>query len=96
MRKDLEHRLSRLERRKTAEVFKMIFVRGNTPEEHAAEKDRLTQAGLAKENDWFIFEPRGADQSSSKIVKLSDAAVRRLLREIQGSGKKIPEEAGKY
>jgi hypothetical protein len=72
----------------------MIYVRGNSPEEHAAEQDRLRQAGLASDNDWFIFEPRGAGEISSKIVEISHAALRQILREIDDGkhGKIIRDE----
>jgi isocitrate/isopropylmalate dehydrogenase len=88
-------RLSRLEC-KTVDNVKMVIVRGNTPEEHAAEKDRLIQAGLSSKNDWLIFEPRATGQSSSKIIEMSASAFRRMLQAAEGTGKKILEEPRRY
>ena len=41
MRKDLKNRLSRLEQRNKVDIFKTAIVRGNSPEEQAAEVKRL-------------------------------------------------------
>jgi hypothetical protein len=63
-------------------TFKMVFVRGNTPEEQAAEIERLKQAGHAGDGDWFIYEPRNTSEASSEIIELPVLALRQILQEI--------------
>jgi len=70
-------------------TFKMIFVRGDTPEEHAVEIERLKQAGHAGDGDWFIFEARNTSEASSKIIELPVLALRQILQELDAESREI-------
>lgn len=80
MRNNFEHQLSRLERQKSTKTFRRVFVRGDTPEEQEAELSRLKQAGLARDNDWVIYEPRIEGKPLSNIIEMPMEA---LMRELQ-------------
>jgi hypothetical protein len=83
MRKDLNNRLSKLEQRNKVGTFKTAIVRGNSPEEQAAEVKRLRAAGAINCEDVFIiYEPPEEGKPASEIQELPIGWVGMMLREI--------------
>jgi hypothetical protein len=95
MRKDLNRRLAKIESHKANEkTFRMVHVRGDTEVEQKIEFNRLKEAGLVRDDDWIIYEPRAEGKPLSNIMELSGAAVDQLIRELRDGthGKIIVEE----
>ena len=83
MRKDLKNRLSKLEHRNKVGTFKTAIVRGNSPEEQAAEVKRLRAAGAINCEDCFItYEPLEEGKPISEIEVLPSWWIKMMLREI--------------
>jgi hypothetical protein len=83
MRKDLKNRLSRLEQCNKVDIFKTAIVRGNSPEEQAAEVKRLRSAGAINCDDCFIvYEPSEEGKPKSEIEELPSWWIALMLREI--------------
>ena len=83
MRKDLKTRLSILEQRSKVGTFKTAIVRGNSPEEQAAEVKRLRAAGAINCDDRFIiYEPLEEGKPISEIEELPSWWIKMMLREI--------------
>ena len=92
MRHNISRRIERLEQRNGTEKQKVaIIVRGNSPEEQTAEIERLKNIGEATDRDLFIRKPCVAGKPASEIIKLSMSDVHRMLKEIAGTTRCLPD-----
>jgi hypothetical protein len=90
----LRNRVRRLARASAVadRTFKMVIVRGNFPEEHAAEVERLKREGMAHDGDWFIYEPCVNDAPASEVTEVPTSVFDRILREIAGQPRGLPSK----
>jgi|SRR5450759_731064 hypothetical protein len=83
MRKELQNRLAKLETASPDGTFKTAIVRGNSPEEQAAEVRRLRAAGAINCSDLFItYEPAEDGKPASEIEELPSGWIKMMLHEI--------------
>jgi hypothetical protein len=72
------------------QTFRLVTVRGNSPEERALEVNRLKQAGQMNNGDWVIEEPLEPGRPVSEIGFMRVSDLDRILREIDGKTRGLP------
>ena len=87
MRKELNHRLSKLERGNKTSIFRVVFIRGTSRAEQETEFERLRREGRTGPDDLLVFEPPKSGLPMSEVLELPSFALKHMLREIDAESR---------
>ena len=91
MRKELKNRLAKLEPVDPADTFRIATIRGNFPDEQAAEFKRLLTAGEINDGDFCIYQSYRSRQQAQRDVARQAGGAHRARGNIVA---REPERAG--